>query len=174
MNHSTLRSTRHHNVAVALMLLALAVAGCEAVAAPAATPQGTSLPTLDPSVVERGRQVYQTNCASCHGANAEGAPGWQKADASGNFPPPPHDDSGHTWHHPDRVLYEMIRDGMADPLRPGSPQRMPAFKDKLGDADMRAALTYFKSLWTTEHRAFQADLTQQDLELTPKAATPTP
>src|SRR6266851_134975 len=119
-----------------LMLLAFVGSSCGAVP-PSATPVGTPLPSLDPSVVERGRQVYQANCASCHGANAEGAPGWQKADASGNFPPPPHGDSGHTWHHPDRVLGEMIRDGMADPLRPGSPQRMPAFKDKLASPDIQ-------------------------------------
>ncbi len=124
--------------------------------------QGTPLPPLNPTEVRRGKAIYQVHCASCHGANAEGAPNWQKRDAEGNFPPPPHDDSGHTWHHPDRVLFEIIRDGFADPLRPGAPKRMPPFGDKLSDADMRAVVAFFKSLWSAEHRAFQWEATLQD------------
>jgi len=164
-------------VIAVLVTLSMFVLSCAPTPAPLTNALGTPLPplpTLGPALVKQGQQVYQLNCASCHGAKAEGAVGWQKPDSQGNYPAPPHHDSGHTWHHPDRVLYEAIRDGMADPLRPGSPLRMPAFNDKLTDPDIQAVVTYFKSLWSPQHRAFQANLTQQDLELTPKAATPTP
>ena len=150
----------------------LILSSCAQTTAPLTNPQGTplpSVPTLDATQVNLGRQVYQANCASCHGANAEGAPNWKTPDAEGNFPPPPHNDTGHTWHHSDRVLYEIIHDGFADPLRPGSPKRMPPFSDKLSDAEIHAVITYFKSLWSREHREFQWEVTLQDSTPTPTA-----
>lgn len=124
-------------------------------------------PTLDVNQVEIGREVYQQNCTACHGRNAEGAPNWATPGPDGLPLAPPHDDTGHTWHHSDRVLYETIRGGMSDPLKPGSPLRMPAFGDKLSDAEIRAVITYFKSLWSTENRQWQWEETQ-------KVFTPTP
>jgi len=121
------------------------------------------IPTLSATQVALGRNVYQANCANCHGANAEGAPNWKIPDAKGNYPPPPHDDSGHTWHHSDRVLYEITRDGFRDPLRPDAPLQMPAFGDKLSDAEIRAVLIYLSSLWTTEHRVFQWERTVDEM-----------
>lgn len=148
----------------------LILSSCAQTTAPLTNAQGTPLPpvpTLDASQINLGRQVYQAQCASCHGANAEGAPNWKTPDAQGNYPPPPHNDTGHTWHHSDRVLYEIIRDGFADPLRPGSPKRMPPFGDKLSNAEIRAVITYFKSLWSREHRAFQWEITIEDFSPTP-------
>lgn len=140
---------------------------------PFTNPQGTPLPplpTLDPSQVRLGRQVYQqANCGLCHAANAGGAPNWQTPDAQGNLGAPPQNDNGHTWHHSDRVLYEMIRDGMRDPLRPNSPLRMPAWGNKLTDARIRAVIEYFKSLWSKENREYQWEQTLNDF-----APTPTP
>ncbi len=120
------------------------------------------LPTLDSSQIARGKQIYQQHCASCHGANAEGAANWKTPDENLNYPPPPHNDDGHTWHHPDRVLYEAIRDGIRDTLRPNQPMRMQSFGDKLSDAEIRAVIAYFKSLWTREHREFQYLRTTED------------
>jgi mono/diheme cytochrome c family protein len=128
------------------------------------------LPTLDPVAVDRGRALYGQYCAACHGARAEGAPGWPTPVADGLPPAPPHDDSGHTWHHADRVLYETIHMGMGDPLRPESPLRMPAFGDQLSDPDIRVLIVYFKSLWTEEHRQYQARETAKDLALTPSSS----
>lgn len=128
-----------------------------------------SAPTLDAAQVARGHGIYQANCTACHGVDAEGAPKWATPGPDGLYPPPPHDDTGHTWHHSDRVLYEIIRDGMGDPLRPTSPLRMPAWGDKLSDAEIRALIEYFKSLWSEEHRRWQWNETLKDFAPT---ATP--
>lgn len=129
----------------------------------------TSYPPLDSAQVARGRDIYRQSCASCHGTEAEGAAGWPTPEPDGLPPAPPHNDTGHTWHHSDRVLYETIRMGMGDPLRPGSPLRMPAFGDMLSDADIRAVIEYFKSLWAEEHRQYQWEESSKDF-----APTPTP
>ncbi|MEO5886340.1 MAG: cytochrome c [Anaerolineales bacterium] len=159
-----------------LLLMLFIIAGCTAAQKPTpfSNPQGTPyppVPSIDKAQVKLGRQVYQATCAVCHGANAEGALNWQTPDAQGNFLAPPHDNNGHTWHHSDRVLYEMIRDGMRDPLRPNSAFRMPAFGNKLSDAEIRAVIVYFKSLWTPEHREYQWEQTVDDFLPT---ATPPP
>lgn len=157
-------------IPILLMLLILASCTLAQPATPFVNPQGTPYPpapTFDAAQVSQGRQVYQANCAVCHGAKAEGAPNWMTPDATGNFPPPAHDDSGHTWHHSDRVLYEMIRDGMSDPLRPNSPLRMPAWGNRLSDAEIRAVIAYFKSLWSPENREFQWEQTVDDFLPTP-------
>ncbi|MBI1882364.1 MAG: c-type cytochrome [Chloroflexi bacterium] len=120
------------------------------------------LPTLDAVEVTLGRQIYLEQCSVCHGQNAEGQPNWKQPDANGNMPAPPHDDTGHTWHHADGLLYEIIRDGFRDPLKPpDSPLTMPAFGDKLSDAEIRAVIAYFKSLWSEQSRLFQWQVTQQ-------------
>lgn len=137
-------------------------------AAQAVTPTLPPLPTLDPAEVAMGQQVYLEQCAACHGQNAEGQPNWKQPDANGNMPAPPHDDSGHTWHHADGLLYEIIHDGSRDPLKPpDSPLTMPAFGDKLSDAEIRAVIAYFKSTWSEESRLFQWEVTQQQPFPTP-------
>lgn len=136
---------------------------------PAQTTPLPPVPTLDAPQMQTGKAIYQANCAACHGANAGGAPNWATPGPDGLFPPPPHNDSGHTWHHSDRVLYETIFNGMGDPLRPGSPLRMPAFQSKLSDPEIRAVIEYFKSLWSEEHRQYQWEQTLNDF-----APTPTP
>lgn len=147
-----------------LLVMILTACGSRTTAVGSAVPP---LPTLDSAQVDRGRDLYGQYCAACHGARAEGAPGWPTPVADGLPPAPPHDDSGHTWHHPDRVLDETIRMGMGDPLRPGSPLRMPAFGDTLKDDEIHAFIEYFKSLWTEEHRQYQAKETAKDFSPTP-------
>jgi mono/diheme cytochrome c family protein len=135
-------------------------AGQQVSTAPSATLP--PLPTLDASEVALGQQVYLQHCAICHGQNAEGQPNWKQPDTNGNMPAPPHDDTGHTWHHTDGLLYEITRDGFRDPLKPpDSPLTMPAFGDKLSDAEIRAVIAYFKTLWSEQSRLFQWQVTQQ-------------
>ena len=151
-----------------LLLIVLGLTACGGQTA-SPTAAARTFPTLVQAQVARGHVVYTQNCASCHGANAEGAPQWATPGPDGLYPPPPHDNTGHTWHHSDRALYESIRNGMNDPLRPGSSLRMPAFGGKLSDADIRAVSEYFKSLWSDENRQWQWEQTLNDF-----APTPTP
>lgn len=115
----------------------------------------------DAAQVAQGRAVYAAQCASCHGANLEGQPDWRVRLPNGRLPAPPHDEGGHTWHHPDNVLFEITRDGIAAHAPKGYESDMPAFGPKLSDAEIWAALAYIKSRWPPEIRARQARLTQQ-------------
>lgn len=144
-----------------LFIMALSLAACGRKTVASAPPTALLYPTLDTAQVARGYVVYQQYCASCHGKNAEGAPSWPTPAPDGLEQAPPHDDHGHTWHHLDRVLYMVIHDGMNDPLKPNSPLRMPAWGDKLSDADIHAVIEYFKSLWSPEHRQWQWDETRK-------------
>ena len=68
-------------------------------------PAGHVLRPDDVDVVALGAKIYQARCASCHGAELEGQANWRERGADGILPAPPHDASGHTWHHPDAVLF---------------------------------------------------------------------
>lgn len=118
---------------------------------------GTEPATLDADLVNRGHAVYQQHCASCHGANAEGAPKWQERDEHGELPAPPHNAEGHTWRHSDAELYEMVSKGWRDPFNKTTRLTMPAFGDVLAPGQIRAVITYLKTLWTPEQREFQTE-----------------
>ncbi len=94
------------------------------------------------SQVDRGREIYRENCASCHGAMAQGAPNWREPDADGYYPAPPLNGRGHTWHHP----FPMLRDIVTN----GGKQRMPAWGGHLSTAEIEAVLAYVTSLWPEE------------------------
>ena len=115
----------------------------------------------DPSLVARGKVVYAEQCASCHGANLEGQPNWQKRLPNGRLPAPPHDRTGHTWHHSDRQLFEMTKNGAAA-MRPGYETDMPSYKDVLGDADIWAVLSFIESTWPADIRERQQRMSQQN------------
>ena len=74
---------------------------------------GAVLSPDDAEIVARGEAVYVAHCALCHGRNLEGQPNWQTRDKEGFLPAPPHDESGHTWHHPDRLLFDITKVGVA-------------------------------------------------------------
>lgn len=101
----------------------------------------------DPRTLERGLQVYEAQCASCHGIDLEGQPNWRTRLASGRLPAPPHDSSGHTWHHEGRVLFSIVKDGVEKSAPPGYQSDMPAFADVLSDDQIWAVLAYIKSRW---------------------------
>lgn len=98
-----------------------------------------------------GAAVYAKHCAACHGQNLEGQPNWKETLPNGRRPAPPHDDTGHTWHHNDRWLFRVVERGMVPPMaRPGYESDMPAFGDKLSDAEIRAVISFLKSWWSEE------------------------
>ncbi len=112
------------------------------------------LPTLNPSDIATGQTLYAQQCASCHGANLQGQPDWKKPLANGKYPAPPHDNSGHTWHHNDTILTTIILNG-GDGTGNMSHGDMPAFKDKLTETQVRQILSFFKSHWGQPQREYQ-------------------
>lgn len=113
-------------------------------------------------VIEQGRQIYADQCASCHGAQLEGQPDWRTPLPSGRLPAPPHDASGHTWHHPDDVLFRIVKEGTAAIVGGGYESDMPGFGDVLSDSEIRAALAYIKSTWPERERAYQQNVSRAD------------
>lgn len=115
----------------------------------------------DAAQVARGHVVYTEQCARCHGANLEGQPNWRERQANGRLPAPPHDATGHTWHHPDRDLFGITKHGIAAFAPPGYQSDMPAFDGKLTDEDIAAVLAYIKSQWPPDVRARQERINSQ-------------
>jgi len=111
-----------------------------------------------------GKALYQENCASCHGSNLEGQADWKIRLPNGRLPAPPHDESGHTWHHPDRVLVDIVNRGTAAIVGGGYESDMPGFGDVLSDEEVIAILDYIKSTWPARARDAQAKITQGDEE----------
>lgn len=120
------------------------------------------LPDLDADEIALGQSLYAIHCASCHGEELEGEANWQTQNDDGTFRAPPHDASGHTWHHSDAVLLETIRLGGARlPDNIGGTSEMPAFDEILNDRQMAAILTYIKSTWPEDLRLIQWQQTAQ-------------
>ena len=115
----------------------------------------------NPQQVALGRSVYAGRCASCHGMRLEGQPNWREKLPSGRMPAPPHDASGHTWHHPDAVLFGITKHGLVPgkyaPPKYGSD--MPAFGGTLSDDEIWSVLSYIKSSWPQEIQKAQREVT---------------
>lgn len=110
--------------------------------------------------IDSGRAIYETRCASCHGAKLEGQPDWQSPREDGTYPAPPHDETGHTWHHGDAMLRDYIsRGGQAvlDDMGVDFTSGMPGFGDELTEDDIEAVLAYIRSTWPDRIRAAQSD-----------------
>ncbi len=121
---------------------------------------------IDPAnqeLVAIGKGIYANNCISCHGAKLEGQPDWRVRQANGRLPAPPHDETGHTWHHPDAVLIDITKNGLVPGVTapPGYVSDMPAYNELLTDHDIRAVLAYIKSTWPKQALAAQKEITQQ-------------
>ncbi len=116
---------------------------------------GRADPT-DAAQVALGRTVYEAQCASCHGTRLEGQANWRVRRADGKLPAPPHDATGHTWHHPDKLLFRITKYGPgAVAQQAGYRTDMPAYDDALTDREIWAVLAYIKSRWPAAIRARQ-------------------
>jgi mono/diheme cytochrome c family protein len=121
----------------------------------AACGSGTAPGGVSSAQIAEGQALYETYCASCHGVEGEGQPNWKTPNQQGVLPAPPHDNSGHTWHHADEQLLELIAggSGLAN-------SGMPAFGDSLNRSQIEAILAYIKTFWGKRERAYQAEVTQ--------------
>ena len=106
-------------------------------------------------LVAQGEILYQQHCASCHGVDLEGQPNWRRRNDDGMLPAPPHDASGHTWHHPDQLLFEITKLGTTAVVGSGYKSNMLGFGDQLDDGEIWAVLSYIKSQWSPRIQAAQ-------------------
>lgn len=120
----------------------------------------------DASVVAMGSKLYGIYCASCHGASLEGqAEDWQRRDAKGFALAPPHDATGHTWHHTDRLLFDITKVGVGVAANlPDYKTRMPAFECVLEDDEIVAVLSFIKAQWPDDIRRRQDHLNERDAD----------
>jgi mono/diheme cytochrome c family protein len=118
---------------------------------------------LNSGQIVLGQAVYAEHCAACHGAKLEGQPSWRDRLASGRMPAPPHDETGHTWHHPDSVLFGITKEGLVPgKYAPrGYQSDMPAFGGVLADGEIWAVLAYIKSTWPPRELAYQREVDQK-------------
>lgn len=127
------------------------------------TSSGSPADPEDARQVALGRGIYAKHCAACHGVNLEGQPNWQDRLSSGRMPAPPHDATGHTWHHPDSALFGITKEGLSPgKYAPrGYQSDMPAFGGVLTDEEIWAVLAYIKSTWPPRELAYQREVDRQ-------------
>ena len=116
---------------------------------------------LDNRNLDNGQSLYAAQCASCHGVNLEGQPNWRRADENGILPAPPHDASGHTWHHDNQLLFEYTKFGGQQALAARGIAEfnsgMPAFGDTISDEDIWDILAFIRSTWPAHVQEAQAN-----------------
>ena len=117
-----------------------------------APPPELHLQPGDPVLVAQGAQIYMRECASCHGRNLEGQPDWRTRRSDGLLPAPPHDGTGHTWHHPDGLLIRLTKEGPAAIVNGDYQSAMPGYGGVLSDSEIVAVLSFIKSTWPDEIR----------------------
>lgn len=119
-------------------------------------PVVTHADATDGALVALGQTVYKAQCASCHGGDLQGQPNWRSRLPDGRLPAPPHDETGHTWHHPDQQLFDTTKFGGAKNAPAGFISGMPGFGEQLSDREIWAALAYIKSRWPAPVQRRQA------------------
>jgi len=122
----------------------------------------TGVDPKNPEFVAMGKALYAKNCASCHGKNLEGqTPNWRQPLPDGSFPAPPHDASGHTWHHPDAMLFKVTKYSRTQSGDKSFKSNMPAFEKTLSDNEIWSVLSYIKSTWPDAIQQRHDTLNQQ-------------
>lgn len=130
-----------------IALIAIAAAGAGTFLISQDKPEAKGADPRNLEQVALGRTVYAENCAACHGANLEGQPDWRKRKPDGRLPAPPHDRTGHTWEHPDEVLFRVTKEGFQTYAGPNYQTDMPGFGLALSDREIWSVLAFIKSQW---------------------------
>ena len=128
------------------------------------SPKADRIDADNPALVAWGQTVYANQCAVCHGAKLEGQTDWRKPGPDRRLPAPPHDESGHTWHHSDRELIRVVQRGLVAGVDRPSDYRgnMPAFGQVLTREEIVAVLSFIKSTWSFDYRAWQERANQSE------------
>ena len=100
-------------------------------------------------MINRGKIIYESYCVSCHQVNLSGAENWKGLDEDGHRKAPPLNGTGHTWHHDDASLHNIIKYGLAKIVK-NYEGKMIGFGDKINDKQIDSVLSYIKSHWEDE------------------------
>ena len=146
---------------IVIGLAGLVVAGAAAAYVLTGNGDAAGLDAGDPQKVALGARLYAEHCAACHGADLEGQPDWRQRRPDGRLPAPPHDESGHTWHHPAEQLFALTKYGPAAIAGGGYQSDMPAYAGTLSDAEIWAVLSYLKSRWPAEIQARHSQISRR-------------
>lgn len=104
-------------------------------------------PIAAEEIILLGEQVFEQNCASCHGEQGEGHAALAQAPALNG--------SEHSWHHADGQIQTQILQGGID---------MPSFGEILSNEEVVAVIRYFQTLWRSDQfRAQQANSAQNPM-----------
>jgi mono/diheme cytochrome c family protein len=152
---------RFRTAAVALGVAAAAAAVSLLWGVDRSAPVAHRLRPDDAALVALGQRVYVGQCAACHGMRLEGQPNWRERGADGKLPAPPHDASGHTWHHPDELLFQITKHGVAKVANlKDYATAMPVYEGVLSDEEIVAVLSWIKSQWPADIRSRHDELSR--------------
>ena len=116
----------------------------------------------NPDLLNNGAKIYRTHCAVCHGINLEGQKGWNIKDGQNNILAPPHDETGHTWHHSDEDLFYITKYGGAG--QAGVASAMPGYEQILSDKKIISVLSFIKSTWPVQIRLQHDQINEQNVK----------
>lgn len=141
---------RHADKLINLGVLLLVVTMVVAAAIVLRSRNANSPSASSTALIAEGKTLYDTYCAACHGLALEGEADWKENNPDGSFRAPPHDETGHTWHHSDSYLIESVK--LGGPRLPANigVSAMPPYEEVLTDTQIEAILAYIKSTWPSE------------------------
>lgn len=152
--------SRRSKTAVAIFVVGIAAIGAGTWYF-SARPKPIKIDFRDQMAVSAGERVYGQTCASCHGVNLEGQTNWRERAPDGKLPAPPHDATGHTWHHSDADLFRIVKFGVQAFAGQDYKTDMPKYQDVLSDEQISAVIAYIKSTWPEKQRAYQEQITEE-------------
>ena len=88
-----------------------------------------------PDVLKKGKSIYDSKCAKCHGPQGRG----DGPDGDKEHPPADLTDASRAPRNPDGILFYKVWNGRKQP-------EMPAFKSDLSKDEVWAVVEYAKSL----------------------------
>jgi len=110
-------------------------------------------------MITKGKIIYQNNCISCHQVNLVGVENWKELDEDGHRKSPPLNGTGHTWHHDDATLHNIIKYGLVKLVK-NYQGKMLGYEDRLKDKDIDSVLAYIKSFWPDDMYQHQINLSK--------------